>query len=161
MAYGEPRMTRDIDLVVDLRPEQVTPFLSEFGRDPDFYLSPPAITAAVEKGTMFNIIHTTSGNKLDFMPPRRDAWGLERLARRRRIPLTDKVVGYVASPEDIILGKLWYHSLGDSEKHLRDIAGMLRVSGDKFDRSYIERWVSELGFKPGWEAAQSFEQSCD
>ena len=161
MAYGEPRMTRDIDIVVDLRPHQVPTFIAEFARNPDFYLSPPAITSAVEKGTMFNIIHATSGNKLDFMPSRRDAWGKERFARRRRIPLTGKVVGYVASPEDIVLGKLWYHSLGDSEKHLRDIAGMLPVSGDKIDRSYIERWVSDLGYQQSWEAAQALEQSGD
>ena len=60
--------------------------------------------------------------------------------------------GYTAAPEDVILGKLWYYHEGGSEKHLRDIAAMLQVSGDEIDTSYVDQWAQQLGFTEEWQA---------
>ena len=60
--------------------------------------------------------------------------------------------GYTAAPEDVILAKLWYYHEGGSDKHLRDIAAMLQVSGEVIDRGYIDRWARELGYTEEWRA---------
>ncbi len=56
-----------------------------------------------------------------------------------------------ASPEDVILKKLAYFQEGGSEKHLRDIAGVLRVRGEQLDRAYIERWADRLSLSAIWQ----------
>jgi hypothetical protein len=52
----------------------------------------------------------------------------------------------------VIIGKMLYYQEGGSEKHLRDIAGMLRVGGGLVDRAYIEKWARELGVMDVWHA---------
>jgi hypothetical protein len=51
----------------------------------------------------------------------------------------------------VILGKLWYYREGGSEKHLRDIAGMLQVSGDEIDTAYVDAWSGKLGLAGEWQ----------
>jgi hypothetical protein len=102
----------------------------------------------------FNVIHPASGNKIDFVMARDDAWGRSQLARRIRKPILPDREAFVAAPEDVIIGKLWYYHEGESEKHLRDIASMLRVSGDEIDLAYVEHWAKQLGFDAGWEAVR-------
>jgi hypothetical protein len=150
-AYGEPRLTHDIDIVVQLGMENVDRLCEAFPA-PEFYVSPSAARDAVLQRGQFNVIHPASGNKIDFMIARDDPWGRSQLARRVQRPVLPDCETVTAAPEDIILAKLWYYQDGGSEKHLRDIASMLRVSGDEIDKSYIERWVSELGFTQEWQA---------
>ena len=149
--YGEPRMTQDIDVVVDLRATQVEPLCAEFPA-PGFYVSLPAARQAVAQGGQFNVIPIASGNKVDLMIARRDAWGQSQLARRREEQIFPGRTGFVASPEDVILAKLWYDQDGGSDKHLRDIAAMLQISGNAIDRNYIEQWAAQLGLVEPWRA---------
>ena len=69
--------------------------------------------------------------------------------RNRKLILADQET-FIAAVEDVILGKLWYYQEGGSEKHLRDIAGIVQVSGDRLDRDYIEKWAKQLGFDEPW-----------
>jgi hypothetical protein len=57
-----------------------------------------------------------------------------------------------ASPEDVIIKKLVFFQEGGSEKHLRDIRGVLAVMGDGIDRDYIDKWISALGLTAEWSA---------
>ena len=57
--------------------------------------------------------------------------------------LEDKSVWF-ASPEDVILKKMVYHKEGGSDKHLRDIAGVLRIQGERLDRGYLSEWALTL-----------------
>jgi hypothetical protein len=149
--YGEPRLTHDIDIVLDLRPADVTPLCAAFP-PPEFYVSEPAVRDAVRTRFQFNVLHPASGNKIDFILPQATEWGRTQLGRRRAVELQPGVTGYTASPEDVIVGKLWYYSDGGSEKHLRDIAGILRVSGGAVDRAEVGRWAVALGYTPIWHA---------
>ena len=149
--YGEPRLTRDIDVVVELRPDQVARLCDAFPAA-DYYVSRQAVREAVVRGGQFNVIHPASGNKIDFMIARQDAWGRSQISRRRLEQILPGRPGYTAAPEDVILGKLWYYQEGGSEKHLRDIAAMLQVSGDEIDREYINHWARQLGFMAEWQA---------
>jgi len=149
--YGEPRLTHDIDIVVQLSANAVDRLCGAFPT-PEFYVSAPAAQEAVQMRGQFNVIHPTSGNKIDIVIARDDAWGRSQMARRIRQPILADRQAFVAAPEDVILAKLWYYQEGKSEKHLRDIAAMLRVSGDQIDTSYIDHWASQLGFTPEWQA---------
>ena len=59
---------------------------------------------------------------------------------------------YIAAPEDVILSKMGSYREGGSEKHLRDITGVLRVSGAQLDRDYVDRWARQLGLTEVWQA---------
>ena len=149
MAYGEPRVTHDIDIVVQLDAGQADRLCEAFPA-PEFYGSTAAAREAVAARGQFNVIHPASGNKIDFMIARDDPWGRSQLARRnRKLILADQET-FIAAVEDVILGKLWYYQEGGSEKHLRDIAGIVQVSGDRLDRDYIEKWAKQLGFDEPW-----------
>lgn len=152
--YGEPRFTQDIDVVVALPLSEVDSFCDAF-RAPDFYVYKPAARQAVTQGGQFNVIHPASGNKIDVILARQDAWGRSQLARRRRELIFPQLLGYVAAPEDVIIGKLWYYDEGGSEKHLRDVAAMLQASAEAIDRGYIEHWSQALGLTDAWRAVIS------
>ena len=149
--YGEPRMTRDIDIVVELRPNQVAKLCEAFPA-PEYYVSDKAAREAVAAGGQFNVIHPASGNKIDFMIAGHDAWGRSQAGRRRRKQIFPDLAGYAAAPEDVIISKLLYYKEGGSEKHLRDIAGMMQISGDEIDAEYIAEWTRQLAVTEEWQA---------
>jgi hypothetical protein len=152
--YGEPRFTRDIDVVADLKIAVVAGFCAAFPDD-EFYLSESAVREAVRNRSQFNVIHPASGNKIDFMMTRDEPWHAGQVTRRRRVTVgtgEQQFSGFVAAPEDVILGKLWYYSEGGGDRHLRDIAGILRVTGDGVDRAEVERWARQLGYLEIWNA---------
>ena len=149
--YGEPRMTQDIDIVVELRSNQAAKLCEAFPA-PKYYVSEKAAREAVATGGQFNVIHPASGNKIDFMIARRDAWGRSEIGRRRREQIFPNRLGYAAAPEDVIVAKLLYYKEGGSEKHLRDIAGMMQVSGDEIDTAYVDHWTRQLGLTAQWQA---------
>ena len=120
--------------------------------EPDFYLSETSIRDAIRNSFQFNVIHPESGNKIDFILPRDDRWAKVRMSRRRLVRLLPDRDVSTAAPEDVIIGKLWYYSAGGGDRHLRDIAGILRVTGDGVDRAEVERWALELGYLEIWEA---------
>lgn len=143
MAYGEARLTRDMDVLVELTADHVAGLCAAFA-GPDWYLSRPAVEHAVRQRTQFNAIHTTSGNKVDFIVAKNDEWGYLQLNRRRQVGLAADLTGFAADPEDVILGKLLYYKQGHSDKHLRDIAGMLAVSREEIDLERLAFWAQKL-----------------
>ncbi len=149
--YGEPRFTQDIDIVLELALASIAAFCAAFPA-PEFFLSEQAVREAVRAQFQFNVLHPSSGNKIDFILPRRDEWGQTQWQRRQRVQLLPDREGFTARPEDVILGKLWYYCEGGSEKHLRDIAGILRVSGAAVDQADITRWAEKLGVAEVWQA---------
>lgn len=151
-AYGEPRLTQDIDIVIDATADQVRVLCAAFPTD-DFYVSvDAAIQAARSPGSQFNVLHPESGDKIDFMIARKDSWGREQVSRRQRILLLPGKEAYAARPEDVIIAKMLYYQEGGSEKHMRDITGMLKVSGTIIDRDYIARWAANLNLTDVWQA---------
>ncbi len=150
-SYGEPRMTQDIDVLVSLTSDDAVPIARAFP-SPDYYVSLEAVKEAIAHGGQFNVIHPTSGNKIDFMMAPRDPWGREQLSRRQRVRILPDTEGYTARPEDIIISKMKYYHQGGSEKHLRDITGIIKVSGEDVDFKYIAEWAEKLELSEIWEA---------
>ncbi|MEO6436264.1 MAG: hypothetical protein ABIP55_10975 [Tepidisphaeraceae bacterium] len=152
-AYGEPRFTQDIDIVIDLQPDQVDTLMARLPPS-DFYMSRDAALAAIGSNGQFNVIHPESGNKIDFLIARQDPWGREQLRRRVRIELLNGLDAFAARPEDVIVAKLLYYQEGGSEKHLRDITGMFKLTPDGIDRAYVRQWATQLGVLDAWEAVE-------
>lgn len=151
IAYGEPRFTNDIDIVADIKAEHVLELQRRFPAH-EFYLSEEAVADAIHSRTQFNIIHPTSGLKVDVILCQDNDFDKNRFKRMRRVRPSADTEANFASPEDVIIKKLDYYRMGGSEKHLRDITGILRISGDKVDRQYIANWAARLGLSEIWDA---------
>ncbi len=152
--WGESRLTQDIDVVVDLKPLHVASICDAFP-DPEFYVSRKAAEEAVASAGQFNVINPSSGNKIDFMVAGQTDWAVAQLNRSKCVALFPDQDAKVAAPEDVILGKLVYYREGGSEKHLRDIAGMLKFSDGMIDREYVEQFAQRLGVADMWEAVRN------
>ena len=151
--YGRWRATEDIDVVADVKHGDIAGICEKFS-SPEYYVSPEAAVQAVRARGQFNIIRSTTGEKIDVMVARRDEWGKSQLARRRAVRVLEDRDVYFAAPEDVVIAKLMYCKEGGSEKHLRDIAGILKVGGDEVDQEYIGRWAATFGLTQVWEQAR-------
>lgn len=152
MLYGEPRLTHDVDLVVFLRAEHIAR-LPQAYPTPAFYV-PPAEAIAIEVARdlrgHFNVIHADSGLKADFYTAGCDeihAWAFRRI---RPYSVRGTAIS-LAPPEYVIVRKLEYYREGGSDKHLRDIRGMLALSGDQIDREALAEWIHKRGLEAQWE----------
>ena len=147
--YGEPRFTNDIDVVVDLPEGVVDEFCRQFP-ETDFYLNEESVREAIRQQSQFNIIHPRSGLKIDVIIPPATEFNESRFKRARRVQAGTDWEASFASPEDAIIKKLEYYREGNSEKHLRDVAGVLKTSGSEIDLDYIRRWAGALGLADIW-----------
>jgi len=154
-AWGEPRATQDLDLVINLPIEAVVRFSKELEKRNMLVPADIILDAIVEDRAdiPLNAIHMYSGLKADLYLMR-DGDVLRQRAFQRRVlidygPPIGKV--YVHSPEDLILYKLMYLGLSGQPKHARDIAAILRAKKDQLDFGYIEEWVAQLGLGSVWK----------
>jgi hypothetical protein len=150
MIYGEPRLSLDVDLVVELGVDQAARFLDAFPED-DFYRPPlevARIECARDSHGHFNLIHHATGLKADIYLCARDElqrWGL---AHRRLIPFGSGQLS-LAPPEYVILRKLEFFREGGSEKHLRDLRAMLATDLE-LDRGFLEPELRRRGLEEPW-----------
>lgn len=148
MYYGQPRFTRDLDLVVRIRPRQVLGFEKLFPLS-DFYCPPiEVIQDEVNRKGSFNLIHQESGIKVDLVLDKETDFYNSEFARRKKIMITEGFEIYIASPEDLILKKLDYYREGESEKHLSDIRDVLM--NVPLDEEYLQYWISKMGLTNEW-----------
>ncbi len=145
IAYGEARFTNDVDIVADLKSVHVDSLCAAFA-GPAYYCSRTAVEDAIRRRFQFNVIHPASGLKIDFIVPKDNAFNRSRLSRGQMISTEE--AGHqarFASPEDVILKKLEYFREGGSDKHVRDIKGVLLVQADAIDLDYLGEWAEYLG----------------
>jgi hypothetical protein len=154
--YGAPRLTNDLDLVLQLSEAMGRRLPSLFPAS-EFYLPPPEVVE-VERirpnRGHFNIIHMASGYKADAYLSGSDplhAWGMEH---RRQVKLDQRSV-WLAPAEYVILRKLEFHQEGGSEKHLQDIRSIWETSGTGVDRGFIDSEISRRGLSESWRLAVS------
>lgn len=149
--YGEPRFSNGIDLVVMLAADRIEELCLAFPQ-PEFYISPESARRAVQRRGQFNIIHPASGLKLDIMVPAETPFNRSRFERAKQITLMPDLEVSFAAPEDVIIKKMEYYREGGSDKHLRDITGILKVRAEEVDRNYIADWAERLGLSEIWSA---------
>lgn len=153
IAYGEPRFTNDIDIVADISLEQIGKFKKNFPEN-EFYLEVDSMKAAINQRHQFNIIHPASGLKVDVILSKKDEFDVRRFSRIKRLNVTETKSANFSSPEDVIIKKLEFYKKGGSEKHLRDVASMLKISSDLINLAYISSWAKKLDVDDVWESIQ-------
>ncbi len=125
LMYGEPRLTIDVDIVVDMVPAQVRPFVEAFPI-PDYYANEGAIRASLAACQPFNVIQSSTAAKVDLIPLPSNAAQRAAFQQRRRVAYDE--AGHSAmftSAENLILEKLGAYRSTGSDKHLRDARGIL------------------------------------
>jgi hypothetical protein len=145
--HGFPRATQDVDVVADLRMEHVPAFMDALRHD--FYVDETAVRDAVTRRASFNVIHLETMFKVDIFVAGDDVPTRHELARRQRytLPLDPPREIVVASPEDIVIQKLYWFRLGDgvSERQWLDVKGVLKVRGGTLDRAYMRELAQRMG----------------
>jgi hypothetical protein len=149
ITYGEPRTTNDIDIVASIQAFHVRALCEAF-QSPEFYMSEDAARDAVRTHFQFNILHPSTGLKVDVIIPGETEFDRNVAKRVLRLNVADDLATTMISPEDVVLHKLLFYCAGESDKHLRDIAGVMRVHG--VDREYITSWADKLEVRDIWEA---------
>ncbi len=148
--YGEPRFTNDIDVVVLLTQSKLDRLVLDFP-EPEFYLDLEAAREAVAARRQFNLIQPSSGLKVDIIVVEESTFNQSRFERASRIRPAPDYEASFASAEDVILMKLEYYRQGGSDRHVRDILGVLAVQGNEIDRAYIFEWAGRLGLESFWD----------
>lgn len=150
--HGEPRASKDIDIVIAPTSEQLVDFLRQFPDD-RYYADEEDALESFARGTMFNIIDFSSGWKVDLIFLKDRPFSRTEFARRKHQDLAGLHLS-VATAEDILIAKLEWAKIGESQRQLEDAAAIVRVKGDLLDRRYVELWVNELRLEEQWSAAQ-------
>lgn len=145
--HGEPRATRDLDVVIDPAPASLERLVASLEAS-GYLVDRDAAFAALRDRTQFNAIGRNA-TKIDFVIRRARPFSIEEFGRRRPADLLG-TPGFIASVEDMVIAKLEWATATESERQLRDVGGMLAVAGDALDREYVERWVDALGLRAAW-----------
>jgi hypothetical protein len=152
---GFSRTTNDADIVADIQLDQISPLFAALNAT--FYIDEQAVRRAILERRSFNVIHFDSLFKIDVYVPAADEFSQQQLKRRRQetlLPDSSQTV-YLATPEDVILSKLrWYRPGGEmSERQLTDVAGIIKVQGQRLDVSYMRDWADKLNVRDLLEKA--------
>ncbi|HUP50353.1 MAG TPA: hypothetical protein VNA04_16370 [Thermoanaerobaculia bacterium] len=142
--HGEPRLSIDLDIMIEVSEEMVGGLVQRLR--PDFYVQTEAVLDAVQRQSAFNIIHLESAMKVDLFVAENDESVQRQLDRRIAVNAAGTSV-YVYAPEDILVRKLRWFRLGGelSDLQWRDVLGILRISGERLDQSYLEEAATRFG----------------
>jgi hypothetical protein len=148
--HGLPRATNDADIVIDPSPAALDRLLAAL-ESAGYYVPDRVAREALRRRGQFNVIDAGTAFKIDLIVRKERPFSAEEFSRRESRLLLERPV-LMARAEDVILSKLeWAKKGGGSQRQLDDAAGVLRVSGDRLDRAYVERWAEALGVSDLWQ----------
>lgn len=150
--YGSKRSTVDIDIVIDVMPEQMGSFLQALPPE-QYYVDLDAALQALRQQSMFNLIDQKSSWKIDFIIRKSRPFSLKEFSRRQQVKFDDIAV-YITSPEDVVLSKLEWAKMGQSQRQIEDVAAILELRWKSLDQEYIREWMTELGLEKEWDDAR-------
>jgi hypothetical protein len=137
--YAQPRMTRDIDVVVAITAADVDRLIALFR--PEYYVSDQSIRQSIADESAFNLIHQASVIKVDCIVRKTSEYRRIEFERRRQISILDFTT-FIASKEDLIVSKLFWAKESRSEIQLGDVKNLLATG---YDVDYLQRWTRRLG----------------
>jgi hypothetical protein len=144
--YGMVRTTQDSDIIAEMHPEQIQPFVVSLQNE--FFIDEEMIAESIQRNSSFNIIHRDTMFKVDVFIPRPRPFNQSQLARAQRQTffLESEMSANFASAEDTILSKLeWYRAGGEvSDRQWRDILGVLKTRSGELDLAYLQKWAKDL-----------------
>lgn len=139
--YAQPRMTRDIDIVVELTTGDIATVVALFERD--FYCDADAVCRAVETRRLVNMVHGPTAQKVDLIVRKDSPYRRVEFERRQQRAI-DGVSVWMVTAEDLLLSKLVWASETGSELQLRDARTLVALV-DTLDWTYLEQWSHDLG----------------
>ncbi len=151
--HGEPRTTRDLDLVIDPSPAQLDQLLGSLDAE-HYYVDHDVARDALRRRSMFNVIEISTAWKLDLVIRKARPFSIEEMRRRQVVTMLGAPVA-TATAEDTIIAKLEWAREGGSQRQIDDVVGILRVRGGHLDLAYVQRWIEELELTALWELARS------
>jgi len=155
--YGRNRTTYDLDIIISATAGKLKNLIELLPEDQYYAVLQDALDAH-RHHSMFNVLDTTSGWKIDFILKKPAPFHDEAFQRRLAVTF-DGVPTSVISAEDLILSKLDWAKMGESERQVRDVAVVLEKLRQKLDLPYIEKWVQDLGLTAQWSQARQLADS--
>lgn len=156
-AWGEPRTTRDFDLVIHVPLPQMKTLSQELEKRDMLVPLDIILDIYIENraDTPVNAIHLYTGYKAELFllrPEMGDEYAMTAFSRRLKIDLGPPLGEvFVISPEDLILSKLRFFKISHQPKHPRDIASIVLEQANELDRTYIETWATRLDVLDVWQ----------
>ena len=147
--YTIPRMTRDIDVVIELKQADIDKFVGLF--EGDFFVDREMVANEVYREGMFNLIHNRYVIKIDFIIKKSSAYQNAAFSHRRQVLIEQSPIWFV-SAEDLVISKLLWAKDSHSEMQLKDV-GNLMETVDNLDLKYVGNWVRELGLEQIYKEA--------
>lgn len=141
--YGDPRTTRDIDMVVEVTEASLRALFGAVDRSV-VYIDEPPSGQPIIAGQMFNLLDLRGGWKVDLIVRKARPFSEIEFARRRRLVVLG-VMASMASAEDVLLTKLEWAVRSGSSRQVDDARGIVAVQGSSLDLEYLRRWAPELG----------------
>jgi hypothetical protein len=151
--YGAPRSTQDIDLVIEATPAQLRAFVSSLPNN-EYYADEDAALEAHKGRSMFNVIDLASGWKIDLIIRKLRPFSEEEFRRRQRAILHGVPI-FVVTAEDLVVSKLEWSNLAQSQRQIQDAAAILRVRWAELDAAYLGKWILELDLGNEWVNAKN------
>jgi len=136
--YCIPRMTRDVDIVIDLSVKKIDDFVKLF---PDSYINIDTVRDEVGRKGMFNVIDHATGFKVDFIVRKDSEYSDLAFSRKERIKGFDTVI-WVININDLLIAKIMWIQDYQSERQISDIKNLLDNSSK--DIKYVRNWCETL-----------------
>jgi hypothetical protein len=147
--YAIPRTTRDVDVVVDASEGGIGRVVDGLLRA-GYYVDREAALEAWRRRGQFNAIDPRLGWKVDLIVRKDRPFSVEEFSRRRPTFMLGIDLA-LASFEDVILAKMEWASLGESELQRRDVEQLVQRGWSQIDLAYLERWIVDLGLEAEWK----------
>ena len=138
--FAQPRLTRDIDIVIELYNKDTERLVGSFSKD--YYIDETVVKDAVARAGMFNVIHLASMMKVDFIVRKHTPYRQAEFERRRQVKIGDDSIWFV-TPEDLVLSKLIWASDSRSEMQFNDVRTILK-DVKLLDWNYVKHWANAL-----------------
>jgi hypothetical protein len=131
--WGEPRVTRDVDVKVLLGRDAAPRLLEAIS--PDYVpLQADPLAALTRTGVLF--VQDAQGTRLDLLLSD-VSFDAEAIQRARDVTLQPGRVASVCSPEDLIVYKL----ISTRQRDHDDAESVVRRQGDALDDEYVLTWL--------------------
>jgi predicted nucleotidyltransferase len=140
-AWGEPRVTRDVDLKVLLNRQEADRLLELLSEDYESLMEDPQET--LRKQALVFVLDTM-GTRMDLLLAD-TPYDETAIGRGRELEAEPGIKIRVCSPEDLIIYKL----ISTRSRDYEDAKSVIRRQGDLLDDSYVVDWL------------QQFEQALD